>query len=194
MSEWLYGVRSVTAALQAARRPLHTLYLSQSHTHHRNEHMKLLLKRVGVRMEMVAADRLEQLSRQSKHQGMVLKCGELKVGSVMALPAAMGDATHERTRHGINSKVDNVKDITHARLDSLNASDVRGALQSWLQVSIVDSSAYFEIRMRSNHVYYRAMLTTMMLLIHRQWILRCQFNRHPRNWCWPYIAFTIRRI
>ncbi len=70
--EWLYGSRSVFAALQAAQRPLHTLYVAR-----RSPEVLALAQARSVHVEMVDAFRLEQLSRQPKHQGLVLKVCEV---------------------------------------------------------------------------------------------------------------------
>lgn len=67
-TEWLYGSRSVYAALQAGHRPLHTLYVAR-----RTPDITALAQKRALRVEVVGADRLEQLSKQSKHQGLVLK-------------------------------------------------------------------------------------------------------------------------
>lgn len=81
-----------------------------------------LVRARKLRVEVVSADRLDQLSKQSKHQGMVLKCGARPIPMLHALPLV----------RKVVGSTPSVEAVTKDRLASLQPHDVKAALESWL--------------------------------------------------------------
>ena len=118
---FLYGQKSVQAALEAGVRPMHRIHLLQNRSF---PLIESLAKALGIREERCGPDRLRELIKGKgpvgRDQGVVLRCGERPIEMKTTL---------ETVAVSLATPLQASKD----QLGSMDSDDVKAALTSWLQ-------------------------------------------------------------
>jgi predicted rRNA methylase len=83
--EHLHGIAPVEAALRAERRSLHTLWCRAGRPGSRIDEVAALARERGVTARTTSDDDLERRAGSATHQGVVLECGALPLGSLRDL-------------------------------------------------------------------------------------------------------------
>ncbi len=138
MTEFLFGLRPVQAALQARQRSLLTLYVDGGRR--ATASLVSLAHKAAVPVQRCDGARLEQLSKQAKHQGAVLKCLAKPVPDVgwclCGLAALLLSFTSRVetlvAAPSTQQQLSKGTELTQERLASLDAHDVRSALEGWM--------------------------------------------------------------
>ncbi len=95
---WLWGHHAVCETLLAGKWPVLAIYANQTGFDQASD-LLLAKHRAGVSLEIVDSSRLEQLSRSTEHQGLVIRLGEFPYPSLASFV--------EVVKHAVATSVDN---------------------------------------------------------------------------------------
>lgn len=84
--EILFGIHSVTEAIKADKRIFQQVMLSGKKSSQRIGAIETLATRKNIPIKWVGSKTLDKITRESKHQGAVLKASPLPVGNALDVP------------------------------------------------------------------------------------------------------------
>ncbi|MFO0975677.1 MAG: 23S rRNA (guanosine(2251)-2'-O)-methyltransferase RlmB [Planctomycetaceae bacterium] len=93
---WLWGHHAVLETVRAGRWPVMELFADRALNKDVLKQVSTLAAQQEIRLELVDASRLEQLSHQSDHQGLLARMGEFPCGGLRELEALINEPAGKR--------------------------------------------------------------------------------------------------
>ncbi|MBL8809012.1 MAG: 23S rRNA (guanosine(2251)-2'-O)-methyltransferase RlmB [Planctomycetaceae bacterium] len=95
---WLWGHHAVLETVRAGRWPVMELFADRTLNRDVLKQVTELAGRHGIRLELVDAKRLEQLSNQPDHQGLLARMGEFPCKGLPELHEIIGQTDQHQTK------------------------------------------------------------------------------------------------